>query len=93
MLSRRRYDRGSQAAGRVSPMDSGYNLLMVQHIKPYPVRQATAGGWRVVSDMPLHGARDDRWWCIGHMVRGVDVRPALTTHLLSRDDDRKFLVW
>ena len=91
MLSRRRYDRGSQAAGRVSPMDSGYNLLMVQPIKPYPVRQATAGGWRVVSEcssverVTIDGGVSVIW--------SGEVRCPPCTHLLSGDDDRKFLVW
>ena len=64
---------------------------MVEPIKPYPVRQIATGEWAVVSDLPFGGMRDDRWWCVGHVVRECDLRPVLT--LLSRSDDRKLLVW
>jgi hypothetical protein len=64
---------------------------MVEPIKPYPVQQTIAGGWQVVSGFPFRGARDDRWWCIGHMVKVPDRCPVLA--LLSRSDDRKLLVW
>ena len=68
----------------------GHNLLMVEPIKPYPVRQTVTGKWQMLSDLPFRGPHEDRWWCIGHMVRD-DRRPMLT--LLSRGDDRKLLVW
>jgi hypothetical protein len=64
---------------------------MVEPIKPFPVRQTGTGKWRVVSDLPFRGARDDRWWCIGHMVSDTDGRPVLT--LLSKGDDRRLLTW
>ena len=34
---------------------------------------------------------DNRWWCIGHMIRATERGPVLT--LLSRDDDRKLPAW
>jgi hypothetical protein len=69
----------------------GSIIMMVEPIKPFPVRQTAAGRWQVVSDLPFRGVRDDRWWCIGHMVSDTDCSPVVS--LLSRDDDRKFLVW
>jgi hypothetical protein len=61
-------------AGRGAVATGGRLLLMVEPIKPYPVRQTGAGGWQVVSDFAFSGVRDDRWWCIGHMVRGSRTR-------------------
>jgi hypothetical protein len=69
----------------------GHNLLMVEPIKPCPMRQTTARGWQMASDIPLPGVCDDRWWCIGHMVRDTDRRPMLT--LLFGGEGRKLLVW
>lgn len=80
----------SEPGGVICSDPEGHNLLMVEPIKPYPVRQIAMGQWQVLSDLPFRGARDDRWWCIGHMVR-EDRCPTLT--LLSRGDDRELLVW
>jgi hypothetical protein len=65
-------------------------LLMFEPIKPYPVRQTAMGKWQVISDLPFRAPRDDRWWCIDHMVSD-DRRPVLT--VLSKDDDRRLLIW
>jgi hypothetical protein len=64
---------------------------MVEPIKPFPVRQTATGKWQVVSDLPFRGPRDNRWWCIGHMVGVTDRQPALA--LLSRGDDRQLFAW
>jgi hypothetical protein len=39
-------------------------------------------------DLPFRGTHDDRWWCVGHMVKD-NLGPVLT--LLSRGDDRRLL--
>lgn len=63
--------------------------VMVEPIKPFAVRQTVRGEWRLVGE-PLNRPSDNRWWCIGHMIR-EDLRPALT--LLIQGKDRQLLVW
>jgi hypothetical protein len=69
----------------------GHNLLMVEPIKPYLLRQSATGDWRVVSAPPIRAGLDIRWCCVGHLVREADLRPVLT--LLPRGDNRGLLVW
>jgi hypothetical protein len=33
----------------------GHNILMVEPINPYPMRQIATGKWGVVSDLPYRG--------------------------------------
>jgi hypothetical protein len=72
-------------------MPGAINLLMVEPINPYPVRQIATGKWAMVSDFPYRGTRDNRWWCVGHMVREADLRPVVA--LLLQSENRKLLVW
>ena len=63
---------------------------MVEPIKPYPMRQTALGKWEVVAEVPLRARGDNRWWCVGHMVR--DDRRSVVT-LLLRGENRKLVVW
>jgi hypothetical protein len=56
----------------------GHNLLTVEPINAYPIRQITTSKWAAVSGFRYCGTRDDRWWRVGHMVREVDLRPVIT---------------